>query len=82
MSNSFYYLTNSQWKKIEKFFLQEKEEVARRLTLELFSTPFYGYSKAEHVGAIHLPVTVIGTAFITSSATGLESVFLRKSYER
>lgn len=81
MSNLFYHLTDSQWKKIEFFFRQEKEEDVRRSILVASSTLYCGFSKAERVGETCLLALVIGTVFITNSANGFESVFLKKSYE-
>ena len=78
MSNLFYHkdLTDAQWNKIKFVFEGTKRVDARRLITESFSTPSCGYSKAERVGAIYLPVTVIGTVFTTSSAFGAPLVCL------
>ena len=78
MSNSFYHkdLTEAQWNRI-KIVFEEKPKVGRPpLNPRTVFTPSCGYSKAERVGAIYLPVTVIGTAFITSFENGVPSVCL------
>ena len=71
MSNSFYHkeLTDVRSKR-------RRKSNARHLILEWFLTGFCGYLKAERVGAIYPLATAIGTAFITSSASGAPKVCL------
>ena len=78
MSNLFYHkeLTDAQWNRI-KFVFEEKAKVGRpQLNPLIVFNAIMWILKVERIGVIYLPVTVIGTVFITSSASGAHSVCL------
>ena len=77
MSNLFYHLTDSQWKKIEFFFPARRSKVRPPLNPIVVLNGILWIL----VGETCPLVLVIGIVFITSSDNGSGSVFLKKSYE-
>ena len=77
MSNLFYHLTDSQWKKIEFFFPTSKRRGHPPLNPRVVLNGILWILRS----TLARLALVTGTAFITNSASGSGSVFLRKFYE-